>query len=496
MNLIYFSFICFFTFFCCDCKVQEQETVTMALLLRNKPHTLPLHLASIENQTWPKKQTYLYIHVDCKDIDVVKTVTDWTDVVKSDYLGIHFDYADEQEKANLYDRDEWDPIRLKTSGQISKKSVDWANDNKSHYFVVDCNHFIAPSTLETLVKTKLPIVAPLLRTGNNLFSNYHACIDQNGYFKDCPLYANLLAQEVRGLITVPVVNGTYFIRHAVLDKVSYDDNSDRYPYVIFSDVARKTGIRQYIDTRSTKGRITFAENAQALIGEPWINEFASCVSQVASINDQLGFLKNRDSSAVFTEIYDQKIWRIDKDGESTSGKGSTVEATISYRIMLQNFLKDHAIKSVVDLGCGLWEFSHLIDWQGIEYRGLEVVPSVVALNKSRYENDHIHFEEFDALKSELPQADLLICKDVLQHLTNQDVEKLIEMFKKYKYCLITNSLDPDEWLNQDIKRGEYRSLDLTKPPFNCKGNPILTYVVPKTGYRSRVLLIQHTKAPN
>ena len=35
----------------------------------------------------------------------------------------------------------------------------------------------------------------------------------------------------------------------------------------------------------------------------------------------------------------------------------------------QQFLKDNAIRSVVDAGCGDWEFSQAIDWTGIDYKG-------------------------------------------------------------------------------------------------------------------------------
>ena len=68
----------------------------------------------------------------------------------------------------------------------------------------------------------------------------------------------ILLKEIKGCIDVPVVHCTYFIANHILDKVSYDDDSYRYEYVIFSHVLRKQNIPQYIDNRKDYGRITFA----------------------------------------------------------------------------------------------------------------------------------------------------------------------------------------------------------------------------------------------
>src|SRR5437870_4263480 len=69
---------------------------------------------------------------------------------------------------------------------------------------------------------------------------------------------------------------------------------------------------------------------------------------------------------VFTEIYNQAIWGANEQGEGYSGPGSTMASTVEYRGFLQNFLKEKGIRSVVDLGCGDWEFSQNMDWTGVQ----------------------------------------------------------------------------------------------------------------------------------
>lgn len=185
----------------------------------------------------------------------------------------------------------------------------------------------------------------------------------------------------------------------------------------------------------------------------------------------------RPAQEVFTEIYSKKLWGANENGVGWSGAGSDFGSTPVYRKFLQDFLKTYAIKSVVDVGCGDWEFSRYIDWQGIEYLGVDVVESVLIKDKILFGTATIHFRKMDVLQDELPKADLLICKDVLQHLTNEDILQIIPQLSRYKYCLITNDVHAETGSsnNPTITRGDYRPIDLTKAPFNVVGTKVLTY---------------------
>src|SRR5690242_14927069 len=92
----------------------------------------------------------------------------------------------------------------------------------------------------------------------------------------------------------------------------------------------------------------------------------------------------RTHKEIFTEIYDKNIW-------GGSGGGSDPENTVEYRRRLQKFLKDYNIKSVVDYGCGDWAFSHLMDWTGIDYKGVDVVESVIRKNNKIWGSENIKF---------------------------------------------------------------------------------------------------------
>jgi hypothetical protein len=201
--------------------------------------------------------------------------------------------------------------------------------------------------------------------------------------------------------------------------------------------------------------------------------------------------KGQDPCKIFSRIYETGGWGVNADGEGISGMGSIPKNAIPYLQMLQEFIITHEIQSVVDIGCGDWELSKLIDWGTIDYYGYDAADQVIKKDILRYGGERRTFATCDAIHADLPQADLMICKDVLQHLPNSYIRDFIPKFSKYKYCLITNDIDYgplyDRNLNADIKMGWGRCIDLTLPPFNVKGVPLIRYI--SDGHIKEVLLI-------
>ncbi len=187
-------------------------------------------------------------------------------------------------------------------------------------------------------------------------------------------------------------------------------------------------------------------------------------------------------SSVFTAVYDAGKWGFNEDGSSSSGWGSQVQYAKPYLEFLIDFLKKNEIKSVLDAGCGDWTLSRTIDWGGIEYCGIDVVKSLVEKNQKLFSKPNIRFMHGDLIEMKFPDSQLLLCKDVLQHLTNSDVRRFLKKIRGFKHCLITNDIvEGDKILgdkNRDLKaRGKNRPLDLTLPPFKIKGEKVLTYSV-------------------
>ena len=170
----------------------------------------------------------------------------------------------------------------------------------------------------------------------------------------------------------------------------------------------------------------------------------------------------------FNRIYTEGIWGRDVAGKGTSGTGSTLEITREYRAYLQDFIRKNRVTSVVDAGSGDWSFSSTIDWAGASYLGVDIASDVIEAVREKHEKRNVKFRVGD-ITEELPGADLLISKDVLQHLPNELVHKFIRnnlRKGKYKWALLTNDRGSG---NLDTIPGGYRAIDLAAPPFEVTG---------------------------
>jgi SAM-dependent methyltransferase len=181
---------------------------------------------------------------------------------------------------------------------------------------------------------------------------------------------------------------------------------------------------------------------------------------------------NRPSplTSTFNRIYSEGTWGKDVTGKGTSGTGSTLEITREYRAYVEGFIKKHNVKSVVDAGCGDWGFSSAMDWGDASYLGVDIASDVIATVRKKYEKGKITFRVGD-ITEDLPAADLLISKDVLQHLSNELVHKFIQnnlRQGKYKWVILTNDRTGPRQ-NLDTQPGGHRPLDLAAPPFNVRG---------------------------
>jgi SAM-dependent methyltransferase len=140
---------------------------------------------------------------------------------------------------------------------------------------------------------------------------------------------------------------------------------------------------------------------------------------------------------------------------------------------LERFLKDNSVRSVTDFGCGDWQFSQFIDWSGVDYVGFDVVPNIVEANTRRFASEGLTFKVFEKT-ADLPGGDLLLAKEVFQHLPNNLIsEYLATIRKRYKMALITNAIEPGDF-NSDITAGGGRPVCINKPPFLVPGAFVFT----------------------
>lgn len=158
----------------------------------------------------------------------------------------------------------------------------------------------------------------------------------------------------------------------------------------------------------------------------------------------------------FEHVYSNDLWRLQPDPAPTR----------RFADLIRRVMDQHNVRSVTEFGCGFWTYAKQIDWTGKQYDGYDVVPGIVQWNNKSHAAPNVRFHVM--ADDVVPvSADLLVTKDVLQHLPTADVLHYLAMFKKsYRLLLITNDINSADGTNTDITYGAHRGLRLDLPPFN------------------------------
>ncbi len=255
VHLFLFLYIFMGQLMAVDLHPSDQQTVLLALLARNKEHTLPAFLNCIEHLDYDKKCISIYIHTN-NNVDKTQEILEaWIKEKGNLYKDVIF--VKQDLNTVLTNRPhEWTSERFKILAKIRNDSLEHAKLLKSdYYFVVDCDNFITADTLTDLIKQDKPIIAPLLRSleTNNYYSNFFCAIDETGYYSYHPDYLKIVSYEKIGVFKVPVVHCTYLIQSKYIDQLSYIDGSEDYEFVIFSRKAREKNVDQYISNEKKYG---------------------------------------------------------------------------------------------------------------------------------------------------------------------------------------------------------------------------------------------------
>lgn len=174
--------------------------------------------------------------------------------------------------------------------------------------------------------------------------------------------------------------------------------------------------------------------------------------------------KSREEKVgIFDKIYSDNSWG---SQESFSGTGSQIFTTRKIRKTLPLLWKKLDIKSVLDVPCGDYNWMKEVDKTAISYIGGDIVAAIIENNSKNYSAENVKFVVLDITKDKLPKVDMILCKDCLQHLSDENVRRALVNFKKSgtKYLFTTSY--PRTWINWDIADGDYRPLNLRIAPFH------------------------------
>ena len=176
---------------------------------------------------------------------------------------------------------------------------------------------------------------------------------------------------------------------------------------------------------------------------------------------------------VFDSINKNNLWNSE---ESVSGTGSEISNTKSLINKIKILLGILDIDCIIDLGCGDFNWFKYVGYNR-NYHGFDIVSDVIRKCRS-YNILNYRFEVRDIVNDNLfndinpSNNKLIISRDVLVHLSNEDINKIIKKIisSDAKYFLTTTFPSVD--INANIQPGMWRPINISAYPFNFP-NPIM-----------------------
>ena len=200
-------------------------------------------------------------------------------------------------------------------------------------------------------------------------------------------------------------------------------------------------------------------------------------------------------NSVFADIYAKNLWghgnsASRKNKKFYSGGGSELEndRDAGYVKLVQSYVDRPDVNTVVEIGCGDWEIGTRINWGKVHYTGYDVVEEVVRYNQDNFSSANVMFACANLIPTDDVQADLLIVKDVFQHLPPSYCARFVRRIPlNFKYNLITN----DRGGNTEITPGGYSGNDFSAMPFRMKYDLLIQWVqvCPAAGNKQTVTMI-------
>ena len=156
------------------------------------------------------------------------------------------------------------------------------------------------------------------------------------------------------------------------------------------------------------------------------------------------------------QVYAMKLW-----GGAThdffSGNGSHESKLVEpYVEVVRLFLSSFEFPPVVcDLGCGDFNVGQHLVQHTQNYIAADIVKPLIDRNTTKFQAHNLKFLHLDISKDPLPKGDVALLRQVLQHLSNSEVQQILEQLKTYKYVILTEHLPEGDFQpNIDIISGQ------------------------------------------
>ena len=195
--------------------------------------------------------------------------------------------------------------------------------------------------------------------------------------------------------------------------------------------------------------------------------------------------ERRHRRRVFSRIYERNLWGNDQQSKYYSGVGSRGVVATTYVERMSEILNHYSSNlgrqiTVVDLGCGDFEIGKQLVARvpNMQYIGCDIVPELIAHHKAVFADPRADFQSLDIVADHLPGGDVCLIRQVLQHLSNSEIKKVLGKLRHFKKVyitegypiIVTGPINPDKPAGSDVRFdwriGSGRGVELDKKPFS------------------------------
>jgi SAM-dependent methyltransferase len=182
------------------------------------------------------------------------------------------------------------------------------------------------------------------------------------------------------------------------------------------------------------------------------------------------------TKATMEQIYEKNLWG-GNPSDFYSGEGSHLPEIINpYIAAVSLFLTSFdSPLTVCDLGCGDFNVGKELVKFTKKYIAVDIVEALIAYNKKKFRDKNLEFLCLDIAEHDLPKGDCVLLRQVLQHLSNAEVQKIARKLVGFKYIIVTEHIPTADFIpNEDLVSGQgirlkkQSGINLVTPPFNMK----------------------------
>lgn len=183
---------------------------------------------------------------------------------------------------------------------------------------------------------------------------------------------------------------------------------------------------------------------------------------------------------LFEHVYRTRLWGAPSlwqrwRSRFYSGPGSHDRAIVKpYIDGVREFVRSRPPLNAVDLGCGDFNVGRQLRSAFRNYIACDIVSDLIRRNRRVFDGMNVDFRCLNIVNDPLPSGEIAFLRQVLQHLSNDQIARIVGKLEAYRFLVITEHL-PDKSIftpNLDhesgsgLRLGRDSGVVLTSAPFN------------------------------